>query len=67
LEFEERTAWALRLRDEVAEKTRALSELEGELQGYLHNPLRFFARLARGVYRRVRRGLTIGYNASLPR
>jgi SAM-dependent methyltransferase len=56
-EFEERTAWALRLRDELAEKTLALSRLERELHGYLHNPLRFFARLARGVFRRVRRML----------
>jgi len=53
--FEERTAWALRLKAELEEKTRDLSQLESELNGYLHHPLRFVARLSRGVYRRARR------------
>lgn len=51
-EFEERTAWALRLRNELEEKTRYLTRLERNPLFYLR---RFCARLARAVYRRVRR------------
>ena len=54
-DFEGRTAWALRLRDELEQKKSDLAQLERELQEYLHHPLRYLARLVRGVYRRVRR------------
>jgi SAM-dependent methyltransferase len=70
-DVKERTAWALslhneleewmaasqRLKEELERQTARALALERELHGYLHNPVRYAARVLSGIRNRVRRVL----------
>jgi len=52
-EFEERTSWAIRLENELADQTARVEQLEREQHKLIHNPLHLARRLLTGIRNRL--------------
>ena len=52
-EFEERTAWAIRLKNELADQTARAEQLQSEQHRLIHNPLHLASRLLSGIRNRL--------------